>query len=82
MREIPECEATKTSSYLPSQIFVVSVPDVEALGGEGVGLHLNISSCDLVYEARLANVWKSCRKLKALVGNISSLKKMTRVQIE
>ena len=69
MREIPECGAINTTSYLPSQIFVVSVPDVETLGGEGVGLDLNIGSRDLVDEAGLANVWKSCRRRSI---NISS----------
>ena len=62
MREIPECGATKTASYLPSQIFVVSVPDVEALGGEGVRLDLHVRPRDLVDEAGLANVRKSCRR--------------------
>ena len=35
------------------------MPDVETLGGEGVGLHLNIGSRDLVDEAGLANIWKT-----------------------
>ena len=46
----------RTASYLPPQIFVVRVSDVQTLGGEGVGLHLHISSRDLVDEAGLANV--------------------------
>ena len=81
MREIPECGATKTASYLPSQIFVVSVSDVETLGGEGVGLDLNIGSRDLVDEAGLANVRKSCRRRSI---NISSWKEtdLRRIQIE
>ena len=56
MREIPECGDTKTSSYLPSQIFVVSVADVETLGGEGVWLHLHIRPGHFVNEAGLANI--------------------------
>ena len=50
----------KTSSYLPSQIFVVRVTNVETLGCEGIRLNLNIGSRDLVDEAGLANVWKTC----------------------
>ena len=60
MREIPECGDIKTSSYLPSQIFVVRVTNVETLRGEGIRLNLNIGSRDLVDEAGLANVWKTC----------------------
>ena len=32
---------------------------IEALGGEGVWLHLNIRAGDLVDEAGLANIWKT-----------------------
>merc|ERR1719219_2112225 len=53
---------------LPSQIFVVRVSDVQTLGGEGVGLHLNIGSRDLVDEAGLANVWESCDDQSPGVG--------------
>ena len=34
---------------------------IEALSGEGVGLHLNIRAGDLVDEAGLANIWKTWR---------------------
>ena len=47
-------------AYLPSQVFVVGVSDIQTLGGEGIGLNLNISSGDLVNEAGLANIRKSC----------------------
>ena len=65
MREIPECgggRGYRTASYLPPQIFVVRVSDVQTLGGEGVRLHLHISSRDLVDEAGLADVRESCRR--------------------
>ena len=67
MREIPECgggerEGYRTASYLPPQIFVVRVSDVQTLGGEGVWLDLHISSRDLVDEAGLADVRESCRR--------------------
>ena len=52
----------KTSSYLPSQIFVVRVSDVQTLGGEGVRLNFNVGSGDFVDETGLANVWKSYRR--------------------
>ena len=71
MREIPECGDIKTSSYLPSQIFVVRVTNVQTLGGKGVRLNLNIGSRDLVDEAGLADVGKTCRRDRALI-NISS----------
>ena len=44
---------------LPPQILVVGVAHEERLGGEGVGLHLHISSRDLVDEAGLANIGKT-----------------------
>ena len=47
---------------------------IQRLGGEGVWLHLHISSGDLVYEAGLANVresWRRDVKTKHLeLGNI------------
>ena len=71
MREIPECGVTRTVSYLPSQIFVVSVAHIETLGGEGVGLHLDIGSRDLVDEAGLANIRKTLEKHKLTIYFVS-----------
>merc|ERR1719219_3113124 len=55
-------------NHLPPQIFVVRVSDVQTLGGEGVGLHLHISSRDLVDEAGLADVRESCDDQSPGVG--------------
>ena len=41
---------------LPTQVLVVGVPHEERLGGEGVGLHLDVGARYLVDEARLTNV--------------------------
>ena len=41
---------------LPPQVLVVGVPHEERLGGEGVGLHLDVGARYLVDEARLADV--------------------------
>ena len=41
---------------LPPQILVVGVAHEERLGGEGVGLHLDVRTRYLVDEARLAHV--------------------------
>ena len=42
--------------YLPSQIFVVCVSNVQGLCGEGVGLHLHICSGDLVDETGFTHI--------------------------
>ena len=44
---------------LPPQILVVGVAHEERLGGEGVGLHLDVRARYLVDEARLAHVGKA-----------------------
>ena len=41
---------------LPPQVLVIGVPHEERLGGEGVGLHLDVCASYLVDETRLANV--------------------------
>ena len=41
---------------LPPQVLVIGVPHEERLGGEGVGLHLDVGARYLVDEARLADV--------------------------
>ena len=46
-------------SHLPSEILVVSVSHIQALGGEGVGLDLDIRTGDFVYEAGLADIWET-----------------------
>ena len=43
-------------SHLPSEILVVSVTHIQALGGEGVGLDLDIRTGDLIDEAGLADI--------------------------
>ena len=71
--EIPECFKSRNalistsikltivySAYLPTQILVVCVPDVQRFCCEGVGLNLDVGSCDLVDEAGLANVGETC----------------------
>ena len=45
-----------TLSHLPSEILVVSVTHIQALGGEGVGLDLDIRTGDLIDEAGLADI--------------------------
>ena len=45
--------------HLPAQVLVVGVTDVERLGGERVGLHLDVGERDLVEKARLAHVGKA-----------------------
>ncbi len=42
--------------YLPSQIFVVCMSNVQGLGCERVGLHLHICSCDLVDETGFTHI--------------------------
>ena len=46
-------------SHLPSEILVVSVSHIQALGGEGVGLDLDIRTGDFVDEAGLADIWET-----------------------
>ena len=45
-----------TLSHLPPEILVVSVTHIQALGGEGVGLDLDIRTGDLIDEAGLADI--------------------------
>ena len=52
------------TSHLPPQVLVVRVTHVQALGGEGVRLDLHVRPRDLVDEAGLANVWKTCEEKK------------------
>ena len=41
---------TKTVKYLPAKIFEVCMPHIERLGGEGIGLDINVCSSYLVDE--------------------------------
>lgn len=47
---------TTVVPYLPAEVSVVHVAHVERLGGEGVGLHLDVSSRHLIHEAGLAHI--------------------------
>ena len=59
---------TRSVHHLPAEILAVSVSYIQRLGGEGVWLDLHVSSGDLVYEARLANVRDSCDQQSPFVG--------------
>merc|ERR1719369_2081676 len=45
--------------YLPTQIFVVGMSNIQRFCGESIGLYLHIGSSNLIYEARFSNIWKS-----------------------
>mmetsp|Transcript_13757 Transcript_13757/g.26671 ORF Transcript_13757/g.26671 Transcript_13757/m.26671 type:complete len:232 (+) Transcript_13757:1470-2165(+) len=47
---------TRGIKYLPPQVLVVHVTNVQRLGGKGVRLHLDVGASDLVHETRLTNV--------------------------
>ena len=47
---------------------VISVTHVQALSGERVGLHLDISTRDVVDKTTLAHIWKSCNQNRPFEG--------------
>jgi hypothetical protein len=53
---------------LPATVLVVSVTDKERLGGEGVGLDLDISASELVHETTLSDVGVATEKERSGVG--------------
>ena len=50
---------TKTVKYLPAKIFEVCVTHIERLGGEGIGLDINVCSGYLVDETRFSDIWET-----------------------
>ena len=51
--------STKQPRYLPTKILEVCVPHIEGLGGEGIGLDINVCSGYLVDETRFSDVWET-----------------------
>ena len=55
-------------AYLPAQILVIHVAHIQALGSEGIRLHLHICQCELVHQAGLANIGVATEQQGAGVG--------------
>ena len=54
--------------HLPASILIVCVTDEEVLSGERIGLDIDICICNIIDEARLADIGEACDDKRACIS--------------